>query len=961
MRGNVVKKYLSIGITYRLVLHIMVVAAVPVALIAVFAFRSGAAGITRHTHMHLASVSSMMAENVDQLLDSVERSGDAFATNLEAEGALDLLVSDPQTTPDAALSGLRSDAEAMISANPGIQRIEVLSADGQRRLFGHGIDEALAEDAPGLPYHAPSTSYRVTLAPLVHGQATRLAVMERVIGTPDGLSARLAIHISTAPVLDTLSSDAGLEGSDRVYLIDSEGYVLLSPTELAHRQGPVRAPSGLMASMASSEADRLQYNGVADVKVAGAYAPVGSTDWFIVAELPVSEAFSDIGRMRNGIAIAAALFFFLVVTAAALISRRITRPLRALSAGAVQIGQGNLSHRIEAYGDDEISKLAEAFNQMAGSLSGNQAQMVEADRAAALRILAEDNVLKLKRLTQMGLIVASATAIEDLLEECPSALRRVASADVSAVVLIEPDSPIFGLDDALGKARYPIAALADDERLEWLFSDPRLADLRKTHPEKFPASDGDPDGFSHVIGMSMLGDTGQITGAAIIANRARSQPFSEQDSELMQIIAVYISASVEKLRQAESLQRSEIRAVQALSDLERAQDQLVQSQKMESVGRLAGGIAHDFNNLLTPIMGYAQISAMTMPPEHQQVRTDLREIENLAVQGANLTRQLLAFSRRQIIRPTVVDLNTLVQDMERLLRRVIGEDIQLATHTPDRPCNVRVDPSQVDQVVMNLVVNARDAMPDGGRVVLEITNVTPDSEFYRRNPDAETGEYVRLSVADTGEGIPEEVKPHVFEPFYTTKAEGEGTGLGLATCYGIVKQSGGQIELVSELGRGTTFTIYLPRVASEETVEPSREERSSGIPRGSETILLVEDEEAVRELAARVLTDQGYTVLKASNGAEALRIAEAGSVSDIDLLLTDVIMPVMGGREIADRLTSMRPDLKVLFTSGYTDDTIARQGVLRPGTAFTHKPFSPSELARKVREVLDGSQPITTN
>ena len=378
---------------------------------------------------------------------------------------------------------------------------------------------------------------------------------------------------------------------------------------------------------------------------------------------------------------------------------------------------------------------------------------------------------------------------------------------------------------------------------------------------------------------------------------------------------------------------------------------------MESIGRLAGGIAHDFNNLLTPIMGYAQLSAMAIPPENEKIRTDILEIEKMAIQGANLTRQLLAFSRRQIIEPTVVNLNTLVLDMDRMLRRVIGEDIEMITHTSNRAGYVRVDPSQIEQIVMNLMVNARDAMPDGGRIDLEIKNLDLVEDISPRNLNAPPGEYVVLSVTDTGVGIPEEIRPHIFEPFYTTKTDGAGTGLGLATCYGIVKQNGGHIDLESQVGQGSAFCIYLPRIQSEEPAELSPEDLSPEMPVGSETVLLVEDEVAVRSLAARVLSDRGYTVLSASNGAEALRIADAMPLPEIDLLLTDVIMPIMGGKEVADRLTAMRPDLKVLFTSGYTDDTIARHGILKPGTAFTHKPFSPTELATKVRQVLDSSLP----
>ena len=635
-------------------------------------------------------------------------------------------------------------------------------------------------------------------------------------------------------------------------------------------------------------------------------------------------AFSDIARTRNAIIIATVIFLVLLIFAAALISRRATRPLRVLSADATQT------------------------------------EVVEAERAPAPGGFTENNVLQFKKLSQLGLTITSASAIKDLVETCPSAIRQLTSADACAIVLLDSREHACNLDHTLEDHSYPIAMMTTDDRLEWLFSNATLVEFQKSHPEDYPDSGPALGRFAHIIDVPLLGDTGEATGAVIIANQFQDHSFSEQDAELTRIIAGYISASIQKLRTNENLQQSELRAVQALSDLENAQGQRLQSQKMESMARLAGGIAHDFNNLLTPIMGYAQLSAMHIPSEHENIRTDLHEIEKMAIQGADFTRQLLAFSGRQIIEPTAINLNTLVLDMDRMLRRVIGEDIELVAHTSDRAENVRVDPSQFDQVVMNLVVNARDAMPRGGRIDLEIKNVNLGTDFSRRNPDVQPGDYVVLSVTDTGTGIPDHVKPHVFEPFYTTKLDGTGAGLGLATCYGIVKQHGGHIEIESTVDQGTSVSIYLPRITSETPTDPASVGSSSEMPRGTETVLLVEDDTAVRNLAARVLSDQGYTVLKASNGAEALQIAESMSIPQIDLLLTDVIMPIMGGKEIADRLTAMRPDLKVLFTSGYTDDTIARQGILKPGTEFTHKPFSPLELAKKVREVLDGPHIVQT-
>jgi CheY-like chemotaxis protein len=363
---------------------------------------------------------------------------------------------------------------------------------------------------------------------------------------------------------------------------------------------------------------------------------------------------------------------------------------------------------------------------------------------------------------------------------------------------------------------------------------------------------------------------------------------------------------------------------------------------------LAGGVAHDFNNLLTAINGYAQFLYDAVADESQ--RTLAAEIVKAGDRAANLTRQLLAFSRQQILTPRVLDLNAVVGDMARLLRRLIGEDVELATAAGADLWLVEADPGCLEQVIVNLAVNARDAMPTGGRLTVETRNVVLDEEYVRARPGARTGPHVLLSVSDTGCGMTEEVKARAFEPFFTTKQPGKGTGLGLATVYGIVKQSGGHVGVYSEKGRGSTFKVYLPRAAG----QPSSGRSSLGLPmpRGSETLLLVEDDGAIRALAERVLLGCGYAVLCAPDGAAALDVA-AGHGGAIDLLLTDVVMPRLGGGELVRRLAAVRPGLKVLFLSGYADDAVVRHGVLREGVPFLHKPFSAAALTRKVREVLD--------
>jgi two-component system, cell cycle sensor histidine kinase and response regulator CckA len=389
-----------------------------------------------------------------------------------------------------------------------------------------------------------------------------------------------------------------------------------------------------------------------------------------------------------------------------------------------------------------------------------------------------------------------------------------------------------------------------------------------------------------------------------------------------------------------------------VTERKRLEEQLRQSQKMEAIGRLAGGVAHDFNNLLTAINGYADILAAGMAPDDERL-ADVEEIRKAGDRAAALTRQLLAFSRRQVLKPAVIDLRNVVAGIAPMLRRLVGEHIELrAPQTLDLG-RVRADPSQIEQVLLNLVVNARDAMPAGGTLTIETANSELDDEYARTHPPAVPGPYVLLAVSDTGTGMDETTMAHLFEPFFTTKALGEGTGLGLATVYGIVSQSGGHVTAYSEPGHGSTFKVFLPRVA--DTVEPHTPALAQPAAGGAETILLVEDEDAVRSFVERVLGRLGYTVTTAHSGDEAFALA-ADHAGPIDLLVTDVMLPGLVGSEISKRLTALRPSLRTLFISGYTEDSIVHGGELGPGVAFLSKPFTPDALGHAVRAVLDGRQ-----
>ncbi len=481
---------------------------------------------------------------------------------------------------------------------------------------------------------------------------------------------------------------------------------------------------------------------------------------------------------------------------------------------------------------------------------------------------------------------------------------------------------------------------------------PAMKAALQQHAWDIVISDYEMPNFGGFEALQLMKESGQdlpfiLVSAVVSEETAEAAMKAGAHDYIMKSKLARLAPAIEReLREAQT--RVARRAAEEA--LRQSEGQLRQAQKIEAVGRLAAGVAHDFNNILTVITGHSELLLRQLSADDPR-RKSAEQIEKTAYMAAALTRQLLTFSRKQVIEPRVLNLNAVIATIEKMLRRLIGEDIEFCTLLDSTAGCIKADPGQIEQVIMNLAVNARDAMPKGGKLTITTANTTLDKSHLKTLPDSCAGDYVVIEIADTGTGMSEEVKAHIFEPFFTTKPPGKGTGLGLATCFGIVKQNSGFIHVQSELGRGTRFTIYFPQVQAtpEPRPVPTEPIEAAG---GSETVLLVEDEPIVRELAVATLREKGYTVLEAANGEEGLHVARQHE-GRINLVLTDVVMPIMGGKEMSDALRTFHPDTKVLFTSGYTKDALGSDGVLRPGIVFLQKPYLSATLARKVREVLD--------
>jgi signal transduction histidine kinase/HAMP domain-containing protein len=656
----------------------------------------------------------------------------------------------------------------------------------------------------------------------------------------------------------------------------------------------------------------------------GAADAIASTPWVVAIEIPRTVAVLPARRFLYDASGLAVVLIALGAMAAWALSRSITRPLDDLSRVAQGIAEGDYTRRASVSPHTELGLLAASFNSMAARVeaaSQSRAQQASDARASAGQLEAANRELE-RALADAQLSRREAERAARAREDTQSLLDSVLSGAPVGFALIDRELRYLRVNEALAMVN----------------GQPVTAHIGRYVRELQPELGGEHEELLRrvletreaAVDVELLRNDGS-SGSAERQLRASFFPVGVGEGPPLGI-GMFVAETTER------------RGLEA---------QLQQAQKMEAVGQLAGGIAHDFNNLLTVITSYSAMLMADLPRESPHA-TDVQEIMSAANRASSLTRQLLAFSRRQVLQPNVLDLNALTGNLEKMLRRLLREDIQLATRFDPDLALVNADAGQLEQVIVNLVVNARDAMPRGGRLSIETANITLGPGYGPMHANAAPGPYVLLAVSDTGMGMDKETQAHIFEPFFTTKPVGQGTGLGLSTVYGIIKQSGGYVWVYSEMGRGTTFKVYLPAVP--DTTNVAEPERESPPPAASapERILLVEDEPNVRRIARRILERNGYTVLEAANGNEALRVLERRR-EPIALVLTDLVMPEMGGRELAARLRSVSPTSRVLFMSGYTEDAVLRQSVMEPGAIFLDKPFTFDTLIRKVREALSAA------
>ncbi len=778
----------------------------------------------------------------------------------------------------------------------------------------------------------------------------------------DGQISAVLVGALSLEAMGHLVSTAAHEDGRAIAVIDRQGRLVADSRAAATSLVDVRQEPVVEAALAGDAGSRAFRAMRGSEEILAAHAPITPFGWGVVVTWPATVARAPAVRLGAVLLWIAVGCIATAIGVGVGFARRLTRPLAELGEASAKIAAGELATRVAVRGPAEVRALARAFNRMVTAVAESRVAVArrateaegmnrqlaeEAEERRRAEASARRQAERLAVLHEIDRAILSAQSPAEIADTALRQLRRFVDAPRAVLALYDiaaGQGTWLAVDaehrtDLRAGAHFPLEMMGDLGALRrgevQIMDVPSLSHV----PQARAVS---AEGVQSYAVVPLIAH-GELIGSLNVGAREPGGP-SPEDVSVAGEIANQLAIALKQSRLFEELRAS-------YYELQQTQAQLTQAQKMEAIGRLAGGVAHDFNNLLTVISGRSHLTLQHLAADHP-LRKNVELILTTAERAAALTRQLLAFSRKQILEPKVLDLNAVVTGLTPMLRRLIGEDIELvAVPAPDlRP--VKADPSQLEQVLLNLAVNARDAMPQGGQLTIETANTALDEAYTRSHPGATPGDFVMLAVSDTGHGMDAATQARIFDPFFTTKEPGKGTGLGLATVYGIVKQSSGRVWVYSEPGQGATFKIYLPRV--EEVVDrPAPQVPAQAPARGSETLLLVEDDDEVRALARETLEAGGYVVIPAASAAEALRLAGDGS-RPIDLLVTDVVLPqLLSGRGLAERLTADQVVHRVLYMSGYTDDAILRHGVLEEGAAFLQKPFTPDALLRKVREVLD--------